>query len=224
MIDEQLIKNAEKGDSQAQNKLGLAYRKNEDYKEAEYWLKKSANQGYDEAQANLASMYFCGEPESIKFNETRIYAYDDNQGIEWLTKAAEQGNPEFQYGVARHWLKDKPKIFKYWATLSAEQGFIEAQSYLGWEYYFDVELEKAPIEDIKIAIYWTTLAANQDDSGCKNFLNNFYLKGEKNIQDQELALIFKEAGELTNKGHYDEAEKIWNHHDLWKHHKPNLEL
>ena len=65
----------------------------------------------------------------------------------------------------------------------AEQGDAKAQSYLGWTYYYDVEIGKGIPEDIKKGIYWATKAAEQGDSGSQTFVSRFYLKGEKNIQD-----------------------------------------
>ena len=58
---DELIKNAQSGDSEAQYKLGECYFNGDgieqDYKKAVEWYEKSANQGYAKAQNNLGFCY-----------------------------------------------------------------------------------------------------------------------------------------------------------------------
>ncbi len=61
----ELMLRAQRGDAQAQNKLGFAYAKGEgvpqDYGEAEKWFRKAAEQGFAKAQYNLGLMYDNGD-------------------------------------------------------------------------------------------------------------------------------------------------------------------
>ena len=61
----ELMLKAQRGDAQAQNKLGFAYAKGEgvpqNYGEAEKWFRKAAEQGFAKAQYNLGLMYDNGE-------------------------------------------------------------------------------------------------------------------------------------------------------------------
>jgi len=224
MIDEKLLKDAKNGDFKSQNELGLKYQKDKNYEEALYWFTKAAEQEYDEAQYNLAIMYGSGQSGAVKIFDDYIYVRDKEQYFKWATRAAKQGNPKFQDKLAWSYQKNDPVKYKYWATKAAEQGYVKSQSYLGWTYYYDVEIGKGIPEDIKKGIYWATKAAEQGDSGSQTFVSRFYLKGEKNIQDRELSLVFKKAAELAKKGHYEQAEKTWNQYELWKYHEPNLKL
>ena len=230
MIDEKLLKDAEKGDIEAQNNLGLVYLKDNDFKKALYWFTKAAEQGYDEAQENLSNMYFSGKHDAIKFSNNRddkigghpledpyIYVADPEQGVFWAIKAAEQGNPKFQERLAWYYDKRDKVKSKYWYTKAAEQGYVKAQSYLGWIYYYDGKFGKEMPKDLIKGIYWATKAAEQGDSGSQNFLRKFYLEeSKKNNQDHELSQRFKKAAELVKEENYEQAEKTWNKYELWR--------
>lgn len=223
-MDEKLIKEAENGDYISQNELALKYQQDKQFKEALYWFTKAAEQEYDEAQFNLAEMYGSGQSGAFKLLDDYIYISDKEQYFKWATRAAKQGNPKFQEKLAWSYEKSDPVKYKYWATKASEQGYVKAQSYLGWAYYYDVETGKGVPEDIIKGVYWATRAAEQGDSGSQNFITRFYLKGEKNIKNYELSLLFKKAADLAKDGHYDQAETTWSQNELWKYHEPNLEL
>jgi len=53
----------------------------QDYTQAAFWYRKSAEQGYSKAQSNLGSMYHRGQG----------VPQDDTQASSWFRKAAEQG-------------------------------------------------------------------------------------------------------------------------------------
>lgn len=116
---ESIKKQAEKGDAEAQCKLGILYANGQEgmpqsYEEAKSWYLKSAKQGYSPAQYNLSTLYFREENYSEAFKwmkkcaESEEYPYaqyilgdfylngigcspDIEKGLFWLDKAAEQG-------------------------------------------------------------------------------------------------------------------------------------
>jgi TPR repeat protein len=82
-----LIKNAEKGDAEAQFWLGFNYFLGEegvlqDYQKAKKWYEKAAKQGHVDAQYNLGCCYGKGVGVSK----------DTNEATKWIRKAAEQGH------------------------------------------------------------------------------------------------------------------------------------
>ena len=83
-VDE-LKRNAEQGNADAQNDLGICYFKGQgvtqDYVEAVKWYRKSAEQGNADAQYNLGFCYENGHGVTKDLNEA----------IEWYRKAAQQG-------------------------------------------------------------------------------------------------------------------------------------
>jgi len=124
---------AQKGDAQAQVKLGTMYLNGQgvpqDYRQAVYWFSKAAEQGYPVAQNNLGVMYAKGQGVS----------QDYQQAGYWYRKAAEQGNPLAQYNLGRMYYNGQgvPQDYKqavYWYRKAAEQGNPEAQNNLGAMY------------------------------------------------------------------------------------------
>ena len=85
---------AEKGDAQAQNKLGRMHSLGQgvpkDARAAAEWFLKAAEQGVAEAQSMLGYMYLVGDgaPQS------------NGKAYEWLRKAAEQGQHYAQSNLA----------------------------------------------------------------------------------------------------------------------------
>ncbi len=78
---------AEKGDLNAQARLGVMYYWGEgapmDWGEAKVWLRKASERGHADAQAKLGAMYFLGQggPRDIV------------ESVKWFRMAAEQGEP-----------------------------------------------------------------------------------------------------------------------------------
>lgn len=83
-------KQAALGDAKAQYELGMTYNLGEavakDKAQAVYWIRRSAEQGYGEAQVALGTMYINGHYQ----NEGVPKNY--RQGKEWIGKAAKQGS------------------------------------------------------------------------------------------------------------------------------------
>ena len=125
-----LISKAEKGDSEAQFNLGIAYLDGElglerDEKRGMEWLQKSAEQGYVSAQANLGVYYFQGE--HVQKN--------DEQAFFWTQKAAEQGDMRSQHNLGFFYLKgivvsrDNSQAIE-WFRKAARQGHKKSQDAL----------------------------------------------------------------------------------------------
>jgi hypothetical protein len=90
-----LRKAAERGDAEAQYKLGLAYFEGEgvrqDQTEAVKWFRKAAEQGHANAQSNLGAAYF--EGDGVK--------QDRAEAVKWYRKAAEQGHAPAQSALRK---------------------------------------------------------------------------------------------------------------------------
>jgi hypothetical protein len=81
---------AEKGDLNAQAKLGVMYYWGEgapmDWNEAQVWLRKASERGNPDAQAKLGAMCFLGQGGPRNLEES----------LHWFRLAAEQGEPYAQ--------------------------------------------------------------------------------------------------------------------------------
>ncbi len=88
-----------------------------------------AEQGYVEAQNNLALMYAKGQGVLQDYKES----------VKWYRKSAEQGHTKAQYSLGimydngRGVLQDYKEAFKWWRK-AAEQGYVDAQYNLGLMY------------------------------------------------------------------------------------------
>src|SRR3954451_4661275 len=82
---------AERGDAEAQYRLGLMYEFGKgfatDKAQSLAWLKKAAAQGHAAAEVELGVIYVSGD--GVK--------QDEVAAVEWFRKAATQGNPTAQY-------------------------------------------------------------------------------------------------------------------------------
>ncbi len=85
---EQLKVQAEKGNAEAQAKLGELYRKGEgvaqNFQESAKWLHKAAEKGIADAQLKLGELYADGKG----------VAQNAQESVKWLQRAAAQGNDE----------------------------------------------------------------------------------------------------------------------------------
>ena len=82
----EVLKQAQAGDPNAQNELGILYSEGrglpQNYLEAKDWFKKAADQGHAGAQVNLGTLYSLGQGAP----------YSDRMALFWFQKAAEQRN------------------------------------------------------------------------------------------------------------------------------------
>ena len=124
---------AEKGDVDAMNSLGVMYYHGEgvsqDYAQAKQWYEKAAEYGNANAMNNLGVMYYHGEGVS----------QDYDQAKQWYEKAAENGNTDSMYtlgylyangqGVTQNYT-----TAKHWYEKAADGGHSSAMVNLGVMY------------------------------------------------------------------------------------------
>ena len=210
---EELIKNAQSGDSEAQYKLGECYFNGDgieqDYKKAVEWYEKSAIQGYAKAQNNLGFCY--GKGYGVE--------KDLEKEVEWYIKSAEQGNSIAQRNLGKCYYygsgikKDIEKARVLWEK-SAQQGYLPANSDLGVYYLglgiqyieesntveqFSENYEKAMeyfLKNKKPSNYYVEKILN-----CLDRLNEIYKNENKNIEELYERLIeFNSSKILTKLG------------------------
>jgi TPR repeat protein len=124
---------ADKGDSEAQYRLGLMYEFGKGFPQdkalAVGWLKRSATTGNPSAQQELGVIYATGDGVQK----------DDAQAVVWFRKAAEQEVPAAQYNLALMLAKgagirrDDAQAIA-WFRKAADQGYAGAQFKLGVAY------------------------------------------------------------------------------------------
>jgi len=150
--------NAERGDPQAQAKLGFAYLDGqgvpEDYREALRWCRKGAEQGDARAQCCLGSIYYHGHGVPQDYAEALL----------WYGKAANQGYARAQEAVGFMYYrgegvpKDDSEALR-WYRKAAEQGYAKAQYNLGHMYYHGQGVPQDHVEAFRLY----RKAANQGD-------------------------------------------------------------
>lgn len=180
---EQLQRNAESGNVQAQYELARCYTEgkgvSEDMVKAATWYRKAAEKGHAKAQFYLGVCYFDGL--GVKWNNTTA--------VEWFRKAAEQGDAmaQFNLGVCyekgRGVEKDETMAVE-WYRKAAEQGDVRGQFNLGICYGYGRGVEKNTRETVK----WFRKAANQGDSEAQFNVGVCYYKGEGVEKDKAMAV------------------------------------
>jgi hypothetical protein len=148
---------ADKGNAQAQEKLGRMYERGKgapkDFTQAEYWYRKAADQGDPAAQARLGFMYRIGE------GVTR----DPKQAAKWYAMGATKGNPLAQVGLGFMSMEGigTPADFGAaagWFDKAANQGDASAMLALGALY----ERGKGVAQSNVQALKWIILATYDD--------------------------------------------------------------
>ncbi len=170
---------AEKGDREAQFKLGVCYYEGDgvakDRVNAFSWYLKAAEQGLAKAQYNLANCFETGYG----------VATDKDQALSWYRKAAAQGYAPAQYrygetlnanpqkirklkevGIAIDYSKEE--LADSWQRKAAEQGYYLAQFGLGIKYQLHGDSRyvfggpgPSTSPDLSMAVSWYRKAAEQ---------------------------------------------------------------
>lgn len=157
-----LLPLAEKGDAQAQEKIGRLYDRGRgfprNYAEAERWYRKAAEQGDAPAQSRLAFMYRSG-----KVGPRNAGPKEFAEALELYRKAAAQNNPLAQVGLgymlwAGEGMPVDPAAAASWFRKAADQGDALAQLSLGTLY----EQGKGVPKDNVQAYKWFDLATIDD--------------------------------------------------------------
>ena len=157
--------NAEKGDAEAQWRVGNFYKYGEyvekDLVEAVKWYRKSAEQGDATGQNYLGDCYWFGD------GVERDYA----EAAKWYRKSAEQGDATGQKNLGDCYRggngveQDYAEAVK-WYRKAADQGEKYAQYYLG-ECYLE---GRGVAQDKTEAVKWLRKAAEQGNEGAKEKL------------------------------------------------------
>ena len=164
---------AAKGDSDAQNKLGVGYKAGvaglpKSYDEAVKWFLKAAEQGLPKAQYNLAICYRYGEG----------VVQDFKAAAEWFAKAAAQCNASaqfelgycYEFGVG---VRKNLKAAVKWYMKAAEQGNPNAQTNLAYCY----EAGIGTPQNYQEAIAWYTKAIENGNTRAMTNLGSLYERG-----------------------------------------------
>ena len=124
---------AERGDAEAQYRIGLMYEFGKGYPQDKAqgvaWFRKSAGQNHAAAQTELGIIYATGDG----------VAQDDRQAVEWFEKGATLGNSTAQYNLGLLYAKgqgvkvDNAQAIAWWRKAAA-QGMTVAQFKLGVAY------------------------------------------------------------------------------------------
>ncbi len=182
-----LLANAEKGDAEAQTKLGKDYYWEKNYTEAVKWFRKAADQGDAEAQCNLAVCYALGQGVS----------QDHAEAAKWYRRAAEQGVALAQYQLAlccyqgQGVPKNDLEAFK-WLSKAAEAGVPYAEFIIG-TYYRNGKIVQL---DYSKAAKWHWKAAVQGVAGAQVELGKLYSLGLGVPKDQRRAAeLFRRAAD-----------------------------
>jgi TPR repeat protein len=135
---------AERGDPEAQYRIGLMYEYGKGYPkdmaQAVAWLRKSAAQNHAAAQTELGILYATGDGVPA----------DAAQAVEWFRKAAPQGNVAAQYNLGlliakgEGAKKDDAQAVA-WFRKAADQGMPEAQFKMGVAYENGEGVAKDPV-------------------------------------------------------------------------------
>lgn len=120
---------AEAGDADAQLALGRMLTLFQNYDEAYYWYKKSAEQGLAEAQYQVGVCLLKGFGVHVNYTES----------INWFLRSANQGNINAQYIIGLCYysgivLKQNQKEAYIWLKKSADQGNVDAQQFIAENY------------------------------------------------------------------------------------------
>ncbi|WP_455221859.1 tetratricopeptide repeat protein [Kaarinaea lacus] len=171
--------------------------KQELYKEAVIWYRKSAEQGYPAAQNSLG------------------YAYEWGQGLEtnlqlavqWYRQAADQNLAQAQNNLGTMYYIGKgvdydDKQALYWYQKAAEQGHATAQRNVGVMYSKGSGVK----QNYETAFQWYLKAASQDNPHAQYNvgMSYFYGKGVESDQEQAKAWFEKAA----KNGNYQAAEAL----------------
>ena len=132
----------------------------QDYTQAVEWYRKSAEQGYTDAQASLGYLYKSGKG----------IQQDYKQAMAWYQKAAEKGNPRAQLLIGALYNEGDGVEKNYtralqWYEKAANQNYGNAQAAIGLMYENGEGVEKNLITAQE---YYEKACHNGSNGGCEN--------------------------------------------------------
>lgn len=145
-----------------------------DYKQALYWLLKSAELNYAPAQVAVARIYFNGLGVTA----------DAREGASWFRKAAEQGYSPAQVSIGLLYRNGEGVSRDYavamnWFKKAAAKGDAYAAVSLGFMYAQGQGVER----DAKQALSWFERAAETGDPAAQSVLGGVYVDGSLTAPD-----------------------------------------
>lgn len=137
--------------------------------------RRRAEEGYCEAQIELAESYYLGKGIDP----------DHSEAAKWFRRAAEQGHPGAQFCLGRlydlgHGVSKDQIEGTRWLGMAAEQGNSEAQFNLGFAYYVGEGVQK----DEAQAAHWFREAADRNNPAGQHWLGLMYAHGPGVSQDR----------------------------------------
>jgi TPR repeat protein/GTPase Era involved in 16S rRNA processing/ribosomal protein L32 len=173
---------AEKGNTAAQYRVGMAYLNGQGVEENPFkafeWFMKAAEKGNAEAENMVGMAYFNGN--GIQQN--------DNKAFEWFMKAAEQKLPTAMDNVAccyenGYGIEKNEQLAFEWAMKSAKSGNAGGQDRTGLYYQNGFGVKQNNFEAFK----WYMRAAEQGNAEAQNSVGMAYLFGEGTQKDDNEA-------------------------------------
>jgi len=190
---EKLKAKAERGDAEAQYKLGKIHPEGEgkgkDLAQSFKWYRKAAEQGHAQAQSGLGFCYELGLG----------VAKDMTQAISWYRKGAQQGDALYQrflgncYVNGRGLEKDSSQAVM-WYRKAADQDDAPAQLVLGYCYSVGEGISR----DMVQAAFWFRKASEQGQADALYYLGNCLSKGEGVAKDEIEAYACWNLAGVTN--------------------------
>lgn len=197
---------AKQGNILAQLNLANHYFSIQSVKMASFWMQKSAEAGYIDAQIRLGKLYLEGDALEKNYQK----------GIYWIQKAADQGHTESQYNLGHifrenKYIKKDDFISAMWFEKAAKQGHLDAQFNIGVIYHRGRGVK----QNIDTAIYWYEKAANRGDDDAiynLNLLRNAKKRENKfTVEDARVAIIVAhELSQLFKGNQSDTSENTDN--------------
>ena len=188
------LSQAEKGDAEAQLKVGSCYYNgrgvDKDEEKSYSWIRKSADQGNISAQNALGVLYYRGVG----------VVKDFEQAFTWFRKAAENGDDDAQFNLGRCFamgqgVAQNYELAVFWYRKAADQRNHRAENSLGICHSRGHGVQ----QDYARAVAWYRKAAGEGHEEAQTRLGEIYAKGEGVPQDHSLAVFwYRKAAE---KGH-----------------------
>jgi TPR repeat protein len=128
-----LLPLAQRGDAEAQTRLGLMYFNGQGVREdddaAFDWIRRAALQGHARAQYHLGNLY------AFDHGVPREEKDADRMAARWYFESAQQGNADAQYALGLLFLSGKGVVqdageARRWFTRAANAGHAEARRFL----------------------------------------------------------------------------------------------
>ena len=187
---------ADAGDPAAQDKLAQQFILRTDTKQAEFWYRKAAEQGYAHAQGKLGDMLLNRSRFSVNGTPVQRAAMSD-EGLKWATLAANQGDKLGQADLAGVCLEGKlvkqDLIEAYkWGDLAAQGSMIDTATISGRSTRDSAILKMTPdqiSEAKKRVAAFIPHVPGKDELPEPSWVGQIKLSGLSGAADHRLAII-----------------------------------